>query len=124
MQDHMKREPVFLIIDNVTNDAHSRNEVLAYLKVEYHSQSKILVTSRSKEVVKDLLPNFNACMPVPHLNEEEASTIFMNKADPRKSISLLADEEKTSLQRCIQHCRFRSDEGASDENWGAITLWH
>lgn len=119
MQDSMKRKPVFLVIDNVTNDANVRDEAIAYLKVGFHSQSKIMITSRGKEIVKDLLPHQNACIPMPHLNEEEARIIFMNKADPWRNMSLLIDEESSILHRCIQHCWFRSDEAISDQELGS-----
>jgi hypothetical protein len=107
----MKREPVFLAIDNVTKDLISRREVEEYLTVGFHPESRIMITSRSEVIVQDLLPGVEFCMPMPRLNVQEAEAIFLRSAAPTKSICALTAEERRVLGLCIQLCLFESDQG-------------
>jgi hypothetical protein len=106
----MKREPVFLAIDNVTNDLISRREVEEYLTVGFHPESRIMITSRSEVVVQDLLPGVEFCMPMPRLSVQEAGAIFLRSAAPTKSICALTAEERRVLGLCIELCMFESDQ--------------
>lgn len=76
MEVYMKEEPVFLVIDNVTNDDHLLREARDYLMVEFHPKSRILITSMSKLILKDLLREMNFYMPMQNLMNEEARTLF------------------------------------------------
>jgi hypothetical protein len=107
----MKREPLFLAIDNVTNDASSRKEAHEYLTVGFHPESRIMITSRSEVIVQDLLPGVEFCMPMPRLSVQEAGAIFLRSAAPTKSICALTDEERRVLGLCIELCLFESDQG-------------
>jgi hypothetical protein len=107
----MKWEPVFLAIDNVTDDRISRSEVEEYLTVGFHPESRIMITSRSEIVVQDLVPGVEFCMPMPRLNVQEAEAIFLRSAAPTKSICALTAEERRVLGLCIQLCLFESDQG-------------
>lgn len=46
---------MFLVLDNVQPNEVSREEALKYLNIVYNSGSKIMVISRSRDVVEDLL---------------------------------------------------------------------
>jgi hypothetical protein len=109
----MKREPVFLAIDNVTNDESSWKEAHAYLMVGFHSESRIMITSRSKAIVQDLLPGVEFCMPMPSLSVKEAGAIFLKSAAPMKSIFMLTEEERRIVGLCIEQCLFESDQDGS-----------
>ncbi|KAG0581319.1 hypothetical protein KC19_4G242500 [Ceratodon purpureus] len=113
MREFMKREPVFLAIDNVTNDESSRKEAHAYLTVGFHAESRIIITSRSEVVVQDLLPGVKFCMPMPSLSVNEAGSIFLRSAAPMKSIFMLTDEERRIVGLCIEQCLFESDRDES-----------
>ena len=54
MQNRMKQEKVFLVIDNVT-DGYSLGEAREYLKAGFPRESKIIITSRSRHIVEGLL---------------------------------------------------------------------
>lgn len=107
----MKREPVFLVIDNITDDSASRMEALAYLEAGFHPHSKIMITSRSEDVVQALFtdPMSTFCKAMPNLTEEEAGFIFLKRAAPQRAIDTLTDEEKRVLKLCLGQCRFSSD---------------
>lgn len=106
----MKREPVFLVIDNVTDDEHLQKEAHDYLMVGFHPESRIVITSRSKVILQDLVPDVKFCMPMPPLTQAEAGAIFLRSSAPMKSITMLTDEERTIIGLCIQQCLFESDE--------------
>jgi len=73
----MKDHPVFLVIDNVSHDEESKEEVQNYLNVKYNPDSKIMVISRSSNVVEDLLGEPCFCCMIPCLKMEEAAKIFL-----------------------------------------------
>jgi hypothetical protein len=106
----MKRGPIFLAIDNVSNDASSWKEAHEYLTVWFHPESRIMITSRSEVIVQDLLPGVEFCIRMPGLSVQEAGAIFLRSAAPTKSICALTDEERIVLGLCIQHCLFESDQ--------------
>jgi hypothetical protein len=115
MREYIKREPVFLVIDNVINDERSWKEAHDYLTVGFHPESRIVITSRSRVIVQDLLPHVEFCKPMPKLSEREAGEIFLKSGAPMKSYSSLTDEERRILKLCIKLCRFRTEEDPSYE---------
>ena len=115
MREYIKREPVFLVIDNVINDERSWKEAHDYLTVGFHPESRIVITSRSRVIVQDLLPDVQFCKPMPKLSEREAGEIFLKSAAPMKSYSSLTDEERRILKLCTKLCRFRTEEDPSYE---------
>ena len=114
----MKRGPIFLAIDNVSNDASSWKEAHEYLTVGFHPESRIMITSRSEVIVQDLLPGVEFCMPMPRLSVQEAGAMFLRSAAPTKSICGLTDEERRILGLCIQQCLFVSDQDELESDSG------
>ena len=51
----MEEHPVFLVIDNVQFDGVSEQEARKYLNMKHNWKSKIMIISRSLDVVKGLL---------------------------------------------------------------------
>jgi len=80
MRDHLERErgmkqqpsaPVLLVIDNVGVDQDSVDEARAFVKAGFCSQSRIMITSRGRGIVKQVLPDAaQCCKPVPSLTDE------------------------------------------------------
>lgn len=123
MRERLQWQPVFLVIDNV--DVESFNEAQEYLNSLFHPKSKIMVTARSQQIVMDLLSDSHSkeptyfsefCKPVPDLTEEEAGTIFLRNAAPKKTLSKLTDEERRILRLCVQQCRFLPDVSIVNES--------
>ncbi|KAG0614204.1 hypothetical protein M758_6G158700 [Ceratodon purpureus] len=106
---HVHREPMFLAIDNVIGDESSLAEAREFLKVGFHPQSRILITSRSKANVQELLSGGEFCIAMPRLRVNEAGEIFLRSAAPMRSISGLTDEERRIVGLCIQQCLFESE---------------
>ena len=122
MQHHLKREKVFLVIDNVL-DGHSVNEARHYLELDFHYESRILITSRSQEIVEELLQKSSFCKPMPDLIEEEAKKIFLNKCSPGNKLYNLTDEVWQEVGSCIKQCIFSHDGSYSSTSVDG-TLYH
>ncbi|KAG0606854.1 hypothetical protein M758_9G173400 [Ceratodon purpureus] len=106
-QDRTKRQSgVFLSIDNVSGDQRSLDEARAYLEAGFCPKSRIIVTSRGKNIVESLLSHSKFCKPVPSLTKKEAETVFLKMASPGTILSALTDEERRSLALCVEQCRF------------------
>jgi len=111
MKTFKKRGPMFLILDNITSNAHLLHEVQDYLKMGFPPKSRIMMTSSSKTILEDLLPNMELYMPMPTLMVEEARVLFLKHAAPMKAISELTRQEQNIFGICIQKCWFSSPEG-------------
>ena len=122
MQHHLKREKVFLVIDNVL-DGHSVNEARHYLELDFHYESRILITSRSQEIVEELLDEASFCKPMPDLIEEEAKKIFLNKCSPGNKLYNLTDEVWQEVGSCIKQCTFSHDGSYASTSVDG-TLYH
>lgn len=102
LQSRMKAHPVFLVIDNVSHDEESKEEVRNYLNVKHNPDSKIMVISRSSNVVEDLLGEPRFCCMIPCLKREEAAKIFLQRAAPQVEYSAITAEEKRVVISCIK----------------------
>ena len=122
MQHYLKQEKVFLVIDNVL-DEYSVDEARRYLEVDFHYESRILITSRSQEIVEELLHESNFCKPMPNLIEEEAIKIFLNKCSLGNKLYNLTDEVRQKVGSCIKQCMFSHDGSYSSTSIDG-TLYH
>jgi len=86
MKTFIKYERVFLVLDNITNDVHLLQEVKDYLEMEFHPESRSMITSSSKAILEDLLPKTELYMQMPTLMVEEAGELFLKRAAPTKAI--------------------------------------
>lgn len=121
MQHYLKQEKVFLVIDNVL-DGDSMNEARQYLEIDFHHESRILITSRSRKIVEELLHGPNFCKPMPDLIQEEAITIFLNKCAPG-NMYILTDKVREKVGFCIKQCMFSHNRSYSSTSIDG-TLYH
>lgn len=122
--DRMKEYPVFLVIDNVQPDNESKEEVEKYLNVKYHSDSRILVISRSSDVVEGLLKASRYCCEIPCLTDEEAECVLLQQVD-----RFLTDAEKIVAKSFVKaawysHPGSRQTEFDGDESSGRKKRGH
>ena len=101
---------MFLVIDNVQADKVSKEEARQYMNVEYNSSSKILVISRSSDVVAEVLGGSHYCHRMPFVTREEAGEVFLQHVDPSIAYSSLTSDERTVILKCVGDARF-SDGG-------------
>ena len=116
----MKEYPVFLVIDNVQADDDSKSEALEYLNVKYNSSSKILVISRSSDVVADVLGGSHYCHQIPFMTSEEAVQVFLQHVDPSMEYSSLTRDERTVILRCMEVACFA--DGGSEGCYHSMAL--
>ena len=99
MNDLMKKEKVFLAIDNIS-DNKSIDEAKKYLQAGYCSGSIVMVTSRALGHLTYLRIDKSACFEMPRLGKDEAMALFLYHAEPRTEV------DKKVLNRCIKRCYF------------------
>lgn len=108
------KEPVFLALDNVQDDEASRQEARDYLKCVCCEGSIVLITSRSRIILDDVLSDPKLCKPVPTLTEEESMELFRQVAVPKRKLESFDKEQVRVLWKsCIPYCFFSFQEGAS-----------
>lgn len=123
----MGRHPVFLVIDNISDDEASRDEARAYLKAGFHPDSLIMITSRSQDIVKALFNDSESkyCKAMPNLTEEEAGIIFLQRAAPQRTLATLSDAEREILKLCLDQCRYPNPhEGQKKRNIEDYRQYH
>jgi hypothetical protein len=104
----MRGQDVFLAVDNVEDVESSRQQAQDFLKCTFSAGSKVLVTGRSSIVVRNVFGRDGEtfCKPVPNVEAVEALSIFLDKAAPGRSISLLSAEEKSVVWKCAEQACF------------------
>ena len=98
---------MFLAIDNVWDDPPSLEEANGYLTNELHPESKVLVTARCKETLRNLGIEEECCFAMPDLRKEDAMGLFLHHACPSPSPIKLANPEHLKVVRdCISYARY------------------
>ena len=98
---------MFLAIDNVWDDSQSLGEAYGYLCHALHPESKVLVTARCKETLRNLGIHGECCFEMPDLREEDAMGLFLQHACPSPSPIDLANPEHLKVTReCISYARY------------------
>jgi hypothetical protein len=113
LKEHLK-VPVFLAVDNVQDDEASRQEARDYLKCVCCEGSIVLITSRSRVILEDVLSDPKCCKPVPTLTEVESMELFLQIAMPKMKLASFDEEQVRALwKNCTRYCFFSVQEGAS-----------
>ena len=114
----MEEHPVFLVIDNVQFDGVSEQEARKYLNMKYNWKSKIMIISRSLDVVKGLLGKSGYCSQIPCLTREEAAGIFLQEGAPGLVYSSLSRNERAAVEACLREAWFSHDVEPFRQNGG------
>jgi hypothetical protein len=77
------------------------------------------VTSRSQEILENVLGRAEYCKPIPRLEHDEAAKLFLSKAAPKKSS--FNDEESAIVERCLKECQF-TDNGYTSTQYHPLIL--
>ncbi|KAG0586861.1 hypothetical protein KC19_2G122900 [Ceratodon purpureus] len=96
------QQPVFLVVDNVTEN--SLEEAKWYANAEWPSNSYVLVTSRSREILEIVLGGKQYCKEFPQLTEKEAEKLFLSKALSTDISREHTNDERQILQTCLSRC--------------------
>ena len=101
-------QPVFLAIDNVTNDPAIIKQAKTYLGTKWSEGSVIIVTSRSLGDLMYLREYINEsdCMEVPELTKDEAKSLFLNHANSANNLNAKFEVDEQLVNRCLEKCCF------------------
>ena len=122
LKKRLKGIPVFLAVDNVQDDEASRQEARNFLEYITCPGSKVLITSRSQDIVNSVLHDVSCCKPIPNLDESEAMELFLQIAAPMiESTSSLNVEEIKVLQECLKCCYFTTEESVAQNTVSRTT---
>lgn len=103
----MQDQKVFLCLDNIWHG--DIEEVKMYLKLHYQVDSKVLVTSRSCEVLKSLGLKDCNCIEMPELYKNDAIELFLHYADI-SCVESRNNMEWDIINRCVQACVFAKQQ--------------
>ena len=121
LKKRLKGIPVFLAVDNVQDDEASRQEARNILEYITCPGSKVLITSRSPDIVNSVLHDVSCCKPVPNLNESEAMRLFLKIAAPMIESKSLKEEEREVLRECLKCCYFTTEESVAQNTVSSTT---
>jgi hypothetical protein len=103
--DRMKL-PVFLVVDNVS--VTTQDEAKWYVSCKFPTDSFVLVTSRRRDLLENVLEDERYCKPFPILDPEEAQLLFLSNAASKSNKSLveepLTSEELEVVEECLRKC--------------------
>ncbi|KAG0617225.1 hypothetical protein M758_5G174500 [Ceratodon purpureus] len=98
--------PVFLAVDNVGDSECSRDEARGLVKTVFATGSKVMVTSRSRAILKSILHEEKYCKPISRLERHEARELFLSVAAPKKLSCPLLPFEDEIVKACLEECQF------------------
>jgi hypothetical protein len=111
LSDHLDRMklPVFLVVDNVS--VTTQDEAKWYVNCKFPTDSFVLVTSRRRDLLENVLEDERYCKPFPILDPEEAQLLFLSNAASKSNKSLvegrLTLEELEVVEECLRKCCVR-----------------
>lgn len=101
--------PVFLAVDNVGDSESSRDEARGLLETILAPGSKVMVTSRSRMILKSIFHTDKYSKPLPRLEAHEARELFLSVAARKKLLHPLQPREVKIVEACLGECRFGED---------------
>ena len=104
---HVPKHRLFLVVDNVWDQQHSRQEAKSFLSLPFKKGSVVLVTARSIDILnlfKNIIP-WKDCFSTPFLDTHAATNLFLNSAG-YKSLSELQPKEQALTTTFVHSCWF------------------
>ena len=104
---HVPMHRLFLVVDNVWDQQHSREEARSFLSLPFKKGSVVLVTARSIEILNlfdNIIPREN-CFSTPFLDTDAATNLFLN-AVGGKTLSDLEPKKQTLTLTFVRSCCF------------------
>ncbi|KAG0588953.1 hypothetical protein KC19_2G280800 [Ceratodon purpureus] len=105
LREGIIKDPIFLTLDNMSDNDASIAEVQSYLSARLPARSIVIVTAHSKDWLLRVRPyiDVNKCMRMPELMLEEAKSLFVNSSHAHLKDGM---DEKLIL-RCVKRCYFK-----------------
>lgn len=104
---------MFLAIDNVWNEDVSKKPADALLKMRFHPDSLVIVTSRSPRLLEWLGIHRECCFEVPTLDKVDATTLLFESAAPGCDIGYITMKQRQAVDKLVGRCFMRKGPIAS-----------
>lgn len=117
LRSFIHRQPVFLALDNVSEETFEEAKVL--LTAGFHIDSIVMVAARTVDILSRLNIDRSDCLEMPELEEEDARELFLHHAVP--DLHVANADDKWIIDRCIAQCRFRKGK-KDDEHYLPLAL--
>ncbi|KAG0606318.1 hypothetical protein M758_9G131300 [Ceratodon purpureus] len=114
------KNPIFLTLDNMSDQDASIAEVQSYLSARLPAGSIVIVTARSKDWLLCVRPYIDEskCMQMPELMQEEAISLFVNSSVAK----LRNDVDKELILRCVKRCYFQKEDDTKSCHYHPLAL--
>ncbi|KAG0588925.1 hypothetical protein KC19_2G278800 [Ceratodon purpureus] len=114
------KDPVFLALDNMSDEDASIREVQTYLLGRLPAESIVIVTARSKDWLLRVRPfiNESKCMQMPELMLDEAKSLFKKSCD----VESRNDVDEKLILRCLERCYFQKEDGNGGFHYHPLAL--
>ncbi|KAG0588935.1 hypothetical protein KC19_2G279700 [Ceratodon purpureus] len=120
LREGIIKDPIFLTLDNMSDQDASIAEVQSYLSARLPSGSIVMVTARSKDWLLRVRPYMDEskCMQMPELMLEEAKSLFAKSCDAEMRSGV---DEKLIL-RCVERCYFQKKDDSKSCHYHPLAL--
>ncbi|KAG0627870.1 hypothetical protein M758_2G234400 [Ceratodon purpureus] len=120
LREGIIKDPIFLTLDNMSDEDASIAEVQSYLSARLPTGSIVIVTARSKDWLLRVRPYIDEskCMQMPELMQEEAKSLFAKSSDAEMRSGV---DEKLIL-RCLKRCCFQKQDGSGNCHYHPLAL--
>ncbi|KAG0623537.1 hypothetical protein M758_3G181400 [Ceratodon purpureus] len=108
LRKSMRKQKVFLAIDNVWDDSKSIEDARMYLQTDYHKGSVVVVTSRSLKTLTYLGIEKSHCFEMPELEFQDAKDLFIQHA--AYGIQFSKYDDICAINKCIALCYFNKGD--------------
>ncbi|KAG0627859.1 hypothetical protein M758_2G233500 [Ceratodon purpureus] len=114
------KDPVFLALDNMSDQDASTSEVQSYLSGRLPTGSIVIVTARSKDWLLLVRPYMDdsKCMQMPELMLEEAKSLFAQSSN----VHLRNCVDEKLILRCVKRCYFKKEDDSNSCHYHPLAL--
>ncbi|KAG0627867.1 hypothetical protein M758_2G234200 [Ceratodon purpureus] len=120
LREGIIKDPIFLTLDNMSDQDASIAEVQIYLSARLPAGSIVIVTARSKDWLLRVRPYIDEskCMQMPELMLDEAKSLFAKSSDAQ----LRNDVDEKLILRCVKRCYFQKEDDSKSSHYHPLAL--
>ncbi|KAG0588944.1 hypothetical protein KC19_2G280600 [Ceratodon purpureus] len=120
LREGIIKDPIFLTLDNMSDQDASIVEVQSYLSARLPIGSIVIVTARSKDWLLRVRPYMDEskCMQMPEMMLEEAKSLFVKSS----SAMLRNDVDDKLILRCVKRCYFQKEDDNKSCHYHPLAL--
>ena len=123
LKQHVPKHRLFLVVDNVWDQQHSREEARSYLSLPFKKGSVVLVTARSIETLnlfENIIP-WESCFSTPFLDKDAATNLFLNAVGDKTLLELELKKQKLT-KTFVESCCFALPDSYYGQEYHPLAL--